>query len=114
MEELVLRIRQELGDDAVIVSPREMTSGAPGGFFTNREIELEVRRGSSAEPRGASARTVGQSGAGTTGRSVSSKTRSTRTPKELTPATPLGTGAGPRRARPPLLAVILALRFRSR
>jgi flagellar biosynthesis GTPase FlhF len=55
MEELVLRIRQELGDDAVIVSRREMTSGAPGGFFTNREIELEVRRGSSAEPRGAGA-----------------------------------------------------------
>jgi flagellar biosynthesis GTPase FlhF len=45
LEELVPRIRQELGDDAVIVSRREMTSGGVGGFFAKREIEVEVRPG---------------------------------------------------------------------
>jgi flagellar biosynthesis GTPase FlhF len=45
LEELVPRIRQELGDDAVIVSRRETTSGGVGGFFAKREIEVEVRPG---------------------------------------------------------------------
>jgi flagellar biosynthesis GTPase FlhF len=50
LEELVPRIRQELGDDAVIVSRRETTSGGVGGFFAKREIEVEVRPGESAGP----------------------------------------------------------------
>src|SRR3954468_19084722 len=45
LEELVPRIRQELGDDAVIVARRETTSGGVGGFFAKREIEVEVRPG---------------------------------------------------------------------
>ncbi|MES1193329.1 MAG: hypothetical protein ABUM26_03320, partial [Solirubrobacterales bacterium] len=45
LEELVPRIRQELGDDAVIVSRRETSSGGVGGFFAKREIEVEVRPG---------------------------------------------------------------------
>src|SRR3954462_15865848 len=43
LEELVPRIRQELGDDAVIVARRETTSGGVGGVFAKREIEVEVR-----------------------------------------------------------------------
>jgi flagellar biosynthesis GTPase FlhF len=45
LEELVPRIRSELGDDAVIVARRETTSGGVGGFFAKREIEVEVRPG---------------------------------------------------------------------
>src|SRR6476620_9577012 len=48
LEELVPRIRQELGENAVIVSRRETTSGGVGGFFAKREIEVEVRPGESA------------------------------------------------------------------
>jgi flagellar biosynthesis GTPase FlhF len=55
LEELVPRIRQELGDDAVIVARRETTSGGVGGFFAKREIEIEVRPGESAGPRVAAA-----------------------------------------------------------
>src|SRR4051794_31841892 len=43
LEELVPRIREELGDDAVIVARRETSSGGVGGFFAKREIEVEVR-----------------------------------------------------------------------
>jgi flagellar biosynthesis GTPase FlhF len=50
LEELVPRIRQELGDDAVIVSRRETSSGGVGGFFAKREIEVEVRPGEMATP----------------------------------------------------------------
>jgi flagellar biosynthesis GTPase FlhF len=50
LEELVPRIRQELGDDAIIVSRRETTSGGVGGFFAKREIEVEVRPGENAPP----------------------------------------------------------------
>jgi flagellar biosynthesis protein FlhF len=50
LEELVPRIRQELGDDAVIVSRRETTSGGVGGFFAKREIEVEVRPGAAFVP----------------------------------------------------------------
>ncbi|WP_445147936.1 hypothetical protein [Baekduia sp. Peel2402] len=50
LEELVPRIRQELGDDAVIVSRRETTSGGVGGFFAKREIEVEVRPGDAVAP----------------------------------------------------------------
>ncbi|MDX6729889.1 MAG: flagellar biosynthesis protein FlhF [Baekduia sp.] len=55
LEELVPRIREELGDDAVIVARRETTSGGVGGFFAKREIEVEVRPGESAGPRVAAA-----------------------------------------------------------
>ncbi|HEU4976371.1 MAG TPA: hypothetical protein VFT50_14860 [Baekduia sp.] len=48
LEELVPRIRQELGDDAVIVARRETTSGGVGGFFAKREIEVDVRPGEAA------------------------------------------------------------------
>jgi flagellar biosynthesis GTPase FlhF len=48
LEELVPRVRQELGDDAVIVARRETTSGGVGGFFAKREIEIEVRPGAEA------------------------------------------------------------------
>jgi flagellar biosynthesis protein FlhF len=50
LEELVPRIRQELGDDAVIVSRRETSSGGVGGFFAKREIEVEVRPGEMSAP----------------------------------------------------------------
>lgn len=50
LEELVPRIRQELGDDAVIVSRRETSSGGVGGFFAKREIEVEVRPGEMVAP----------------------------------------------------------------
>src|SRR3954462_7779727 len=55
LEELVPRIRQELGDDAVIVSRRETTSGGVGGVFAQREIEVEVRPGEPAGPAVAAA-----------------------------------------------------------
>src|SRR4051794_21301899 len=55
LEELVPRIRSELGDDAVIVARRETTSGGVGGFFAKREIEVEVRPGESATPKVAAA-----------------------------------------------------------
>src|SRR5690349_21965823 len=55
LEELVPRIRAELGDDAVIVARRETTSGGVGGFFAKREIEVEVRPGASAGPTVAAA-----------------------------------------------------------
>jgi len=45
LEELVPRIRDELGDDAIIVGRRETTSGGVGGFFAKREIEVDVRPG---------------------------------------------------------------------
>src|SRR4051794_31523648 len=50
LEELVPRIRQDLGDDAVIVARRETSSGGVGGFFAKREIEVEVRPGSRTGP----------------------------------------------------------------
>jgi len=49
LEELVPRIRTELGDDAVIVGRRETTVGGVGGFFARREIEVEVRPGADWE-----------------------------------------------------------------
>ena len=55
LEELVPRIREELGDDAVIVARRETSSGGVGGFFAKREIEVEVRPGASAGPKVAAA-----------------------------------------------------------
>jgi flagellar biosynthesis GTPase FlhF len=48
LEEIVPRIRAELGEDAVIVGRRETTSGGVGGFFARREIEVEARPGKTA------------------------------------------------------------------
>jgi len=42
LEELVPKIREELGDDAVIVARRETRSGGFAGFFARREIEVDV------------------------------------------------------------------------
>src|SRR3954468_2161042 len=55
LEELVPRIRQDLGDDAVIVSRRETTSGGVGGFFAKREIEVEGRPGQAGPAPGVAA-----------------------------------------------------------
>src|SRR3954463_13649695 len=49
LEELVPRIRSELGDDAVIVARRETTSGGVGGLFGQREMG----GGAPPGPRGA-------------------------------------------------------------
>ena len=43
LEDLVGRIRDDLGDDAVIVARRETRSGGFAGFFAKREIEVDVR-----------------------------------------------------------------------
>src|SRR4051794_27340248 len=43
LDELVPKIREQLGDDAIIVARRETTSGGVGGFFARREIEVDVR-----------------------------------------------------------------------
>src|SRR4051794_22283654 len=43
LEELVGRIRSDLGDDAVIVARREARTGGFAGFFARREIEVDVR-----------------------------------------------------------------------
>lgn len=42
LEEIVPMIRDELGDDAVIVARRETRSGGFAGFFAKREIEVDV------------------------------------------------------------------------
>src|SRR3954471_5754604 len=55
LEELVPRIRQELGDDAVIVARRETSTGGVGGFFAKREIEVEVRPGQAGPAPGVAA-----------------------------------------------------------
>lgn len=49
LEELVPKIREELGDDAVIVARRETRSGGFAGFFARREIEVDVAAGGAAE-----------------------------------------------------------------
>lgn len=43
LDELVTRIREDLGDDAVIVARREARTGGFAGFFARREIEVDVR-----------------------------------------------------------------------
>jgi flagellar biosynthesis GTPase FlhF len=49
LDELVPQIRRDLGDDAVIVTRRETTSGGLGGFFAKREIEVEARPSAARE-----------------------------------------------------------------
>ena len=48
LEELLPRIRAELGDDAVVVRQREGLSGGVAGFFQKRTVEIEARRGQSS------------------------------------------------------------------
>src|SRR3954471_14257782 len=48
LEELLPRIRAELGDDAVVVRQREGLTGGVAGFFQKRTVEIEARRGQSS------------------------------------------------------------------
>jgi flagellar biosynthesis GTPase FlhF len=48
LEELLPRIRAELGDDAVVVRQREGLTGGVAGFFQRRTVEIEARRGQSS------------------------------------------------------------------
>src|SRR5215218_9147367 len=48
LEELLPRIRAELGDDAVVVRQREGLTGGVAGFFQKRTVEIEARRGDSS------------------------------------------------------------------
>ena len=51
LEEILPQIREELGSDAIILREREGLVGGVGGFFAQRFIEVEARRGGeSAEP----------------------------------------------------------------
>src|SRR3954447_6668022 len=43
LDELVPKIREQLGDDAIIVARRETTSGGVGASSALREIEVDVR-----------------------------------------------------------------------
>lgn len=43
LEEILPRIRAELGDDAVVVGRRDVLEGGVGGFFARKEIEVEAR-----------------------------------------------------------------------
>jgi flagellar biosynthesis GTPase FlhF len=45
LEEILPQIREELGPDAVILREREGLVGGVGGFFAQRFIEVEARRG---------------------------------------------------------------------
>src|SRR5579875_3340421 len=45
LEELLPQIREELGPDAVILREREGLVGGVGGFFAQRFVEVEARRG---------------------------------------------------------------------
>ncbi len=45
LEDILPRIREELGPDAVILSEREGLVGGFGGFFAQRLIEVQARRG---------------------------------------------------------------------
>lgn len=52
LEELLPQIRDELGDDAIVVRQREGLKGGVGGFFQKRCVEVEARAGAVAPPRG--------------------------------------------------------------
>jgi flagellar biosynthesis GTPase FlhF len=45
LEEILPQIREELGPDAIILREREGLVGGVGGFFAQRFIEVEARRG---------------------------------------------------------------------
>jgi hypothetical protein len=50
LEEILPQIREELGPDAIILREREGLVGGVGGFFAQRFIEVEARRGEEAVP----------------------------------------------------------------
>src|ERR1700728_1648304 len=45
LEEILPQIRAELGADAIILREREGLVGGVGGFFAQRFIEVDARRG---------------------------------------------------------------------
>ncbi len=48
LDELLPQVKQELGEDAVILDRRETLDGGVGGFFQRRVVELEVASGAQA------------------------------------------------------------------
>ncbi len=46
IDEVLPKIREELGDDAIVVRQREGLKGGVGGFFQKRCVEVEARPGS--------------------------------------------------------------------
>ncbi|MCK9247687.1 MAG: hypothetical protein M0P31_01735 [Solirubrobacteraceae bacterium] len=48
LEEILPRIREELGEDAVVLRRREGLAGGVGGFFQQRYVEVEAVPGASA------------------------------------------------------------------
>src|SRR3954447_18783454 len=49
LEELVPRIREELGPDAIVLRRREGLAGGIGGFFQRSFVEVDARRGQPGE-----------------------------------------------------------------
>src|SRR3954466_3915508 len=49
LEELLPRIREELGPDAIVLRRREGLSGGLGGFFQRSFVEVDARRGQPGE-----------------------------------------------------------------
>ena len=45
IDEVLPKIREELGDDAIVVRQREGLKGGVGGFFQKRCVEVEARPG---------------------------------------------------------------------
>jgi flagellar biosynthesis GTPase FlhF len=58
LEELLPRIREELGPDAVVTRQREGVVGGFGGFFGKRCVEVEARPGTTLERPAVPSRTV--------------------------------------------------------
>ena len=58
LEEILPQIREELGPDAIILREREGLVGGVGGFFAQRFIEVEARRGDEVADRAASGSTI--------------------------------------------------------
>lgn len=50
LDEVLPQIRDELGDDAIVVRQREGLKGGVGGFFQKRCVEVEARPGAPAAP----------------------------------------------------------------
>lgn len=49
LDEVLPKIRQDLGDDAIVVRQREGLKGGVGGFFQKRCVEVEARAGAVTE-----------------------------------------------------------------
>lgn len=50
LDEVLPKIREELGDDAIVVRQREGLTGGVGGFFQKRCVEVEARPGAEPQP----------------------------------------------------------------